>query len=165
VAVLNKKSPLGLAAQPYNEGGIKFSPSFLAGFGIFRTFAATTTIVEVFYKSHTPLHVNVGDFSYLCGGFYKNNNMMYTDNETCMADAALQSLKGGPMNRRAVLHAMGGRGSEHYAMLRTLTDELKLISKGHDTFSLTFEGRKRCRWASGLTWRNGNGWQRRFLLF
>lgn len=68
--------------------------------------------------------------------------MMYTDNETCMADAALQSLKGGPMNRRAVLHAMGGRGSEHYAMLRTLTDELKLISKGHDTFSLTFEGRK-----------------------
>ena len=67
---------------------------------------------------------------------------MYTDSETCMADAALQSLQGGPMNRRAVLHAMGGLGSEHYAMLRTLTDDLKLISKGHDTFSLTFEGRK-----------------------
>lgn len=59
-----------------------------------------------------------------------------------MADAALQSLQGGPMNRRAVLHTMGGRGSEHYAMLRTLTDDLKLINKGHDTFSLTLEGRK-----------------------
>lgn len=63
VAVLNKKSPLGLVAQPYNEGEMKISPSFLAGFGIFRTFAATTTIVEVFCKSLTPLLVKVGDFS------------------------------------------------------------------------------------------------------
>ena len=52
-----------------------FFPKSLVGFGIFRTFAATTTIVEVFYKSHTPLLVKVGDFSYLCTGFYKNKEI------------------------------------------------------------------------------------------
>lgn len=35
------------------------------------TFAATTIrLLILFYKSQTPLHVNVGDFSYLCSGFY-----------------------------------------------------------------------------------------------
>ena len=67
---------------------------------------------------------------------------MYTDDEIRMADAAIKCLVDGPKNRREVLHAMDGMKTEHYAMLRNLTDDLKLVSKGHDTFTLTFEGRK-----------------------
>lgn len=67
---------------------------------------------------------------------------MYTDNEVRMADAALQCLKNGTQHRRTVLHAMGGLKDECYVMLRALTDDLKLVSKGYDDFTLTFEGRK-----------------------
>ena len=67
---------------------------------------------------------------------------MYTDYEIRMADAALLSMKDGTQNRRAVLHAMGGLKSECYTMLRLLTDDLKLVSKGYDSYSLTFEGRR-----------------------
>lgn len=87
-----------------------------------------------------PLLVKVGDFLYLCSGFI--NNKMYTEKEVRMADAAIRCLKDGVRDQRTVLYAMGVLDHECYAMLRALTDDLKLLSKGYDSYTLTFEGRR-----------------------